>query len=206
MLIRHLMTENPAAVSPETTLGQAYEELRVRKFDCLPVLDQAKHLVGIIQVTDIYEACMNLGRQVALAKPVGEFMVTDVVTVALDAPLELAATLMLKCDVPALPVVDEGKLVGMVTEHEIFKSAAMMLGAGSGTHRVTLVVPDARGQLARIAEIVRDLGLSITNVATFHSEIMQQYKIVLRVHAEVIETLLESLERSGFKVLHACID
>lgn len=206
MLIRHLMTEHPTAVSPDTPLSQAYEQMRDQKFDCLPVLDRDGALVGIIQVTDIYEACMDLGRQVALAKTVGAFMVSPVVTIEMDAPVEQAATLMLKKDVPALPVVDEGKLVGMVTEHEIFKSAAAMLGSGSGTHRLTLVVPDARGQLYRIAEIVKGQDLSITSLATFHSDVLQQYKIVLRVHADVIETLQEALEQSGFKVLHACID
>jgi CBS domain-containing protein len=40
MLIRHVMTENLEAVSPETTLGEAYEQMRAHKFDCLPVLDQ----------------------------------------------------------------------------------------------------------------------------------------------------------------------
>lgn len=206
MLIRHLMTDNPTAVSPDTTLSQAYEQLRDQKFDCLPVLDRDGALVGIIQVTDIYEACMDLGRQVALTKAVGAFMVSPVVTIAMDAPVELAATLMLQHDVPALPVIDEGKLVGMVTEHEIFKSAAAMLGAGSGTHRLTLVVPDARGQLYRIAEIVKGQGLSITSLATFHSEVLLQYKIVLRVHADVIENLQVALEDSGFKVLHSCIE
>lgn len=206
MLIRHLMTEHPTAVSPDTTLNEAYEQLRNQNYDCLPVLDQGQNLVGIIQVTDILEACMNLGRQDALAKSVGEFMVSPVVTIALDAPVEQAASLMLKKDVPALPVVDEGKLVGMVTEHEIFQSAAKMLGAGSSTYRLTLVVPDARGQLFRIAEIVKGLGLSITSLATFQSDVLQQYKIVLRVHADVIETLQESLERAGFKVLHSCVD
>lgn len=206
MLIRHLMTEHPTAVSPDTSLSQAYEQLRDQKFDCLPVLDRDGALVGIIQVTDIYEACMDLGRQVALTKSVGAFMVSPVVTIETDAPVERAATLMLQKDVPALPVMDDGKLVGMVTEHEIFKSAAAMLGSGSGTYRLTLVVPDARGQLYRIAEIVKGLGLSITSLATFHSEVLQQYKIVLRVHADVIEELEGSLEQSGFKVLHSCVD
>lgn len=206
MLIRHVMTENPEAVSPETTLGAAYEQMRGHKFDCLPVLDQDRNLVGILQMTDVYEACMSLGRQASLPKPVGEFMVSPVVTIGLDDPVEKAATLMRRRDIPALPVVDDGQLVGMVTTHEIFKATAVMLGAGSGTHRITIVVPEAKGQLARIGEVIRNSGHSIANVATFHSDIIQQYKIVLRLNADVIEPLLEALERNGFKVLHTCID
>jgi acetoin utilization protein AcuB len=206
MLIRNVMTENPDAVSPNSTLGEAYELMRNRKFDCLPVMDKARNLVGIIQVTDIYEACMHLGRQGALPKPVGEFMVTPVVTIGLDEPVEKAAALMLKRDIPAIPVVEDEKLVGMVTEHEIFRTTSTMLGAESGTTRITIVVPETKGQLAKIAELVRDAGLSLTNVATFHSSVLDQFQIVLRLHADVIEPLLDALERAGFKVLHTCID
>jgi acetoin utilization protein AcuB len=149
---------------------------------------------------------MHLGRLGALPKAVGEFMVSPVVTIDIDAPVEKAATLMRRRDIPALPVLDEGRLVGMVTTYEIFKATAEMLGASSGTTRITIVVPEAKGQLARIGEIIRNSGHSIANLATFHSDFMEQYKIVLRLNAEVIEPLLESLERHGFKVLHTCID
>jgi acetoin utilization protein AcuB len=206
MIVRHVMIEDITTVSPDTTLQEAYDVIESKHYDCLPVRDDAKHVVGIIQLTDIYEACMKHGRQVALAKPVSEVMSRTLVTIHPDEVVERAAKIMLEHDVPMLPVVEEGQLVGILNEADIFKAFSEMLGAGSRTSRLTLVVPDRRGALARIAEIIRDAGISITNVATFYSPFFHQYKVVVRVETEEYQPLVELLDHHGYKVMHATID
>lgn len=206
MIVRNVMIEDVTTVSPEDTLQQAYDVLGQKGYDCLPVKNAAKQLVGIIQLTDIYEACMKDGRQVALPKPVKDVMITSVVTIHPDEIIERAAKLMLQRDVPMLPVVDDGELKGVIHESDLFRSFGEMLGVDSGTTRLTLVVPDRKGQLARISEIIRDAGVSITHVATFHSSVMDQYKVVVRVETESTRPLVELLEQYGFKVINVTID
>jgi len=200
MIVRNVMTEDVTTVSPDDTLQRAYEIINTKKYDCLPVM--AGRLVGIIQLTDIYEACMKEGRQAALPRKVKEVMVPNPVTVAPTDLLETAAKKMFQHDVPLLPVVEGDQLVGVINEHDIFKAFADLLGVNSGTTRLTLVVPDRRGQLARIGEIIRDAGMTIRNVATFRSSILDQYQIIVRVETDASRPLVELLEQHGYKVLH----
>ena len=81
-----------------------------------------------------------------------------------------------------------------------------MLGVNSGTTRLTMVVPERRGQLARIAEIIRDAGVSITHLSTFHSKVLQQYSIIVRVETVSSKPLVELLEQHGYKVMRVDVD
>lgn len=204
MIVRTIMTEDVTTVSPDDTLQQAYDIIQTKKYDCLPVM--ADQLVGIIQLTDIYDACMKEGRQVALVRKVSEVMVANPLTVQPDDLIETAAKTMFQRDVPLLPVIENGELVGIVNEHDIFRAFGEMLGVDSQTTRLTLVVPDRRGQLARIAEIIRDAGVPIRNLATFRSSILDQYQVIVRVETNATRPLVELLEQHGFKVLHMAVD
>lgn len=201
MFVRNVMIEDVTSVSPEDTLQRAYDLIQTKKYDCLPVMTDRTHLVGIIQLTDIYEACMQHGRQMALPMQVKEVMKTPI-TIHPDAPVERAAKLLFDRDIPMLPVVEDGELKGVINEADIFKSFGEMLGVDSSTTRLTLIAPDRKGQLARISEIIRDAGVSITHLATFHSSVFEQYKIVVRVETNSSKPLVELLEQHGFKVIH----
>ncbi|MFZ5814795.1 MAG: CBS domain-containing protein [Bacillota bacterium] len=202
MIVRNVMIEDVTSVSPDDTLQRAYDVIQTKHYDCLPVLDQTRHLVGVIQLTDIYEACMKEGRQVALPRKVSEVMVPNPVTISPDDLIETAAKVLLQRDIPFLPVVENGVLKGIINESDIFKAFGEMLGVNSNTTRLTLVVPDRRGQLARIAEIIRDAGVAIRNLATFRLSVLDQYQVVVRVETNSTKPLVELLEQHGFKVIH----
>ncbi len=204
MIIRNVMVDNVTSVSPNDTLQQAYDLIQISHHDCLPVMD-GPQLVGIIQLTDIYAECMKSGRQGALPLPVRQVMIGTPITINPDDLIESAAKLMLQHDIPFLPVVENGRLVGAIGESDLFKSFAEMLGVNSGTTRLTLVVPEKKGQLARIAEIIRDAGVSITHLATFHT-VMDQYKVIVRVETDSSKPLVELLSQHGYKVIHVQVD
>lgn len=206
MIVRNVMIEDVTTVSPDDTLQRAYEVIQTKHYDCLPVMDGDRHLVGVIQLTDIYEACMKEGRQTALSRKVSEVMVPHPITVSPDDLIESAAKILFTRDIPMLPVVENGVLRGVINESDIFKAFGEMLGVDSNTTRLTLVVPDRRGQLARIAEIIRDAGVTIRNLATFRSSVRDQYQIVVRVETNTTKPLVELLEQHGFKVIHVEVD
>lgn len=206
MIVRNVMIEDVTTVSPEDTLQHAYDVIQTKRYECLPVRDIRNHLVGIIQLLDIYEACMKDGRQSALPRKVKEVMVTNIVTVSADELIERAAKIMLQRDIPLLPVVEDDNLKGVIHQSDLFRSMSEMLGVDSNTTRLTLVVPDRKGQLARIAEIIRDAGVSITHVATFHSKVFEQYKVIVRVETETTRPLVELLEQHGYKVINVAVD
>jgi acetoin utilization protein AcuB len=205
VLVRNVMIEDVTSVSPDDTLQHAYDLLKAKRYDCLPVTS-AKTIVGIIQLTDIYEACMKEGPQTVLPKLVGAFMTTDLITIDTDDILERAAKTMLRRDIPMLPVVEDGVFKGILNESDIFRAFGEMLGVDSGTTRLTLVVPDRKGALARITEIIRNAGVSISHLATFQSKTFNQYKLVVRVETDLAKPLVELLDQHGYKVLHIAND
>jgi acetoin utilization protein AcuB len=206
MFVRNVMIEDVTAVAPEDPLQRAYDLMHGKRYDCLPVTTGPKRLAGIIQLTDIYEACMQHGREAGLALQVKDFMTKNLVTIRPDEPIERAAKLLFQRDIPFLPVVEDGQFKGIINEADIFKSFGDMLGVDSGTVRLTLVVGERKGQLARIAEIIRDAGVSITHLATFYSDTFDQYRIVVRVETDNHRPLVELLEQHGYKVMHADVD
>lgn len=206
MFVRNVMIEDVTVVSPDDTLQKAYDLIQTKHYDCLPVMGEHRMLAGIIQVTDIYEACMKDGRQATLPLPVRQFMTHHAVTVTPDTLIEEAALVMFEKDIPLIPVLEDGRLVGVVNESDIFRCFAEMLGVNSGTTRLTLLVPERRGQLARIAEIIRDAGISITHLSTFQSKVLHQYHLVVRVETQSTRPLVELLEQHGYKVNHVDVD
>jgi acetoin utilization protein AcuB len=114
-------------VRPEAQLAEAAQLMKDRQVRHLPAVDEAGRLVGIVTDRDLRQAIFDpairerVGKAAeALAElPVREVMTWGVVTVGPDTDLRFAARVMREQKVGALPVVDGGKLVGLVTETDL---------------------------------------------------------------------------------------
>jgi acetoin utilization protein AcuB len=114
MLVRDLMTRDPITVLPKETLAQARAKMFSRKIRRLPVLS-GKDLVGIISESDIRRCDAPLASTF-----VEEVMVPDAVTVESSATAEHAVSLLTKNAIGSLPVLERGKLVGMVSAKDLW--------------------------------------------------------------------------------------
>jgi CBS domain-containing protein len=120
--VRHWMTPNPITITLQTTLPEARQLMEKHYIRRLPVINNGK-LVGVVTRGDIREAQasfttssvfeLNYVLDRLTAK---EFMAYEPITVAPDAPIGEAARLMLQHKIGGLPVVENGDLVGMITE------------------------------------------------------------------------------------------
>lgn len=127
--VRDWMTQSPLTVRPELSAVEAYERMRDRKVHRLPVVDGTGRLVGIVTRSDI-EGAVSFQRndagwheaRFALAgTAVSEVMTGNPLTIAPDASMRQATALMLDHHLSGLPVVDDGQLVGIITETDIFR-------------------------------------------------------------------------------------
>jgi acetoin utilization protein AcuB len=125
-IVRSWMTHHPITITPQTTLPEAKQLMSDYHIRRLPVVNKDK-LVGIVTWCDINRAESSIGtllniydfqfRRARLTAR--EFMSTALVTIAPDATIEEAAGLMIEHKISGLPVVEDGNLMGMITETDI---------------------------------------------------------------------------------------
>ncbi len=127
-LVKDWMTRDPVVISPKTTLPQAYQLMKERRIRRLPVVDHGK-LVGIVSLGDVREASPSDATTLSIYElnyllaqlAVERIMTRDVQSVGPDATIREAARLMLERKIGGLPVVEAGKVVGILTESDIFR-------------------------------------------------------------------------------------
>ena len=128
MYVRSRMSKNPITITRETTIAEALDIMRNNSIRRLPVMEKDK-LVGIVTERDL-EVSPSPATSLSvfeinylLAKmKIGDVLPKrqNVITVSPDALLEEAALLMRDHKIGALPVCEDGKLVGIITETNIF--------------------------------------------------------------------------------------
>jgi acetoin utilization protein AcuB len=131
MRIRMLMSAKPITVDPDTSMLDAHQRMREERIRHLVVTDHDR-VVGIVTDRDVR---LNLPSRATslsvwevnylLARlTVGEVMTRAVIVIDPDRPASEAARLMLDHKIGALPVVDEGRLVGIITESDFVRAMA----------------------------------------------------------------------------------
>jgi acetoin utilization protein AcuB len=175
MLVSNIMTPDPLTVSDKTAIDEALKLMREKKVRRLPVLNAKGKLVGIVAEKDILYASPSPATSLSIHEihylvsklTVGEIMTKDVFTVTDDTPLEEAARIMADNRIGALPVMREGKLVGIVTETDIFKAFLRLLGAREPGVRLTMKMPEGQGLLPLCTETITKLGGRVLALTTW---------------------------------------
>ncbi len=126
--VRDWMTANPVTISPNTSLADAHRLMKQKRVRRLPVVENGR-LVGIVALSDILEAEPSGATTLSIYEinyllaelKIEKIMKRNVITVTPDTPIREAAELMLTHKIGGLPVVQDGKLVGIITESDIFR-------------------------------------------------------------------------------------
>jgi acetoin utilization protein AcuB len=203
------MTANPVVVHPETSFQDALQLLRERKIRRLPVVDKRGDLVGIVVEKDllyaspspvtslnVYEAHYLLSK---LA--IQDVMTKRVITICDDCPLEEAARIMIDHKIGSLPIVQGKKVVGIITETDVFKVMVEALGGRTKGIRIVARVPEVTGELARVTARIAELKGNIVSLAVFLDRDAQHREITLKVQGVTREVLLAAMQETGAEIL-----
>ncbi|MCC2274412.1 CBS domain-containing protein [Streptomyces sp. ET3-23] len=126
MEIKYAMSSPPASVPPEATLEEAARRMADAKAGALPVVQDGR-VIGVLTDRDLVVRAMAHG--LSSRTRAEEVMSTDPVTVTADTPVTAALHAMRSINVRHLPVVDDGRLVGMVSFDDLFTYLSAQLGA-----------------------------------------------------------------------------
>ncbi|HEX9076201.1 MAG TPA: CBS and ACT domain-containing protein [Anaerolineae bacterium] len=209
MLVRTRMTANPIVVHPDTSFEDALQLLREKKIRRLPVVDKEGNLVGIVVEKDLLYASPSPATSLSVFEvhyllsklQVKDVMTKRVITVGEDCPLEEAARIMVDHKIGSLPIVREKKVVGIITETDIFRMMAEALGGREKGVRVAMRIPEVKGELAKIAGQVAELGGNIIAVATFVASDIQHREITMKVQGVKKDDLVPALEKAGAQIM-----
>ena len=212
MIIARRMTRNPVTATPDMSIGEASDLMKREKVHRLPVLDKDKNLVGVITEKDILHASPSPASSLSIHEmayllsklTVRKLMTKDPVTITEDTTVEEAARLMSDQDLSCLPVVNGSKLVGIVTKSDMFRILLELFGARHYGVRLSFLVEDkpgtiarisqAPGTIARISQALADKGLDIISFGTFAGTDPTNAICTIKVQGCTIEDLVEIIK------------
>jgi acetoin utilization protein AcuB len=119
MLVRDRMSSPAVVARPDTSFQQALALMQEHGIRRLPVVDAEQRLIGIVAQRDLLVAAL---RFLTSRVDVTEVMARNVVTVMPNTTLTDVARTMLERKIGGLPVIDNGRLVGMITESDLFRA------------------------------------------------------------------------------------
>lgn len=193
MLVRKWMSKNPIIIEESASLSQAINLLKEHKIRRVPVLKKGQ-LVGIISDRDLKEASPSKVTSLDIWElhylmskiEVRSIMTKNPITVSPDTTLERAAILMFDNRIGGLPVVDkEGKLVGILTEQDVFKALINITGARFAANRISIIIADQPGTIKEVMDIMRKHQFKYNSILTTLEGIPEGYReVLIRFQAE----------------------
>ena len=177
MLVQDVMQTKLLTVTPATTLPEALRLTAQRGVRHLPVVD-GDRLVGILSDRDLKRAMASSATSLEAHElnylldrlRVDEIMTRTVITIAPMFPIEAAARIMLQEKIGALPVIESGQLVGLVTETDVLRLFVRALGGFEPSTRLDVVVGNRPHALAEVVQAVEASGAEISSLVTLAGE------------------------------------
>jgi acetoin utilization protein AcuB len=207
MLVKERMTRDPISIRPDTPVTEAQAMMKREKIHHLPVLDKDDRLVGIVTEKDLLYASPSVATTLSvyemtslLAKlSVDRMMTRNVVTIGEDVPIEEAARIMADRKIGGLPILRGKALVGLITETDLFKVFIELFSARDKGVRLTITLANEKGELAKIAAAIAQVGGNIIALGTFPGEDPTVGRCTIKVDgvsAERLKAVISPLARS----------
>ncbi|HHZ02924.1 MAG TPA: CBS domain-containing protein [Tissierellia bacterium] len=207
MYVKNRMTKNPYTIEANAPISDAVALLKEKGLKRLPVVDGEK-VVGILTQSDIHKVSPTKATSLSIFEinyllsklTVNDAMTKKIITIDANSLLEEAAVIMRENRIGTLPVVENDKLVGIITESDIFDALIDLLGFKDSGSRITIEAKDVPGAMADIAATFKSLGINITHIAVFAGDGVRE--IIIRCTASETDELEKKLNEQGYRVKH----
>ena len=210
MRIRDIMSTNVVTVTEDTLVNDAKKIMEAHKIRRLPVMKKDK-LVGLVTKHMLLEAAPSPATSLSIWElhyllskmTVKEIMVKNPFTISPDMPVEEALQLGQDKGFGAFPVVEDGRLVGVVTESDIVRVMTRVLGVKEKGKRIGLKASNEFGNMKKIMGILDKHKTVLLSMMSLPPEEWEtEWLVVLRVMSEDAQPIAKELESSGFTVTY----
>ncbi|HOV79667.1 MAG TPA: CBS domain-containing protein [Bacillota bacterium] len=208
MFVRNHMTKSPITINPKTGIFDALEIMKKHKIRRLPVVSEGK-VIGMVTEKELLTVSPSPATSLSiyemnylLAKmTVEEAMVKDPLTVTPDTTIEEAALLMRERKIGSLPVLDDGKLVGIITATDIFDALVKFFGYGRAGTRLVVEAGEREGLLADVIKLINDFNIPILDIIYLAKD-NQNIEMMLRLGTVEYAPLVEAMKKMGLKLTY----
>lgn len=210
MFVGWYMTRNPLTVTPKTPVIAARELMNEHKVRHLPVLDSSGRLQGIITDRDIRKAWASPATTLSVYEltyllqkiTVDSIMTRPVVSVTPDTTIERATAILHEQRIGALPVVQLGKLVGLISSSDLVGVLLKAIGVAEDSSRITLLVDNRSAVIEWVTHIIHQAGINIRSIMTLSLPGCDScWELTLRVNLALKSAAIEALTQAGLQVI-----
>jgi acetoin utilization protein AcuB len=207
------MTKNPITIQVGASIAELSTLMKENKLKKVPVLDGEK-LVGIVTDKDVDRVSPSGATLLSvfeisalLAKTtVKDAMTKDVVTCTPDTYIEDAAILMRQNKINALVVVEDEKVVGIITESDMLSSLIAMLGGNTEGNQYIIETEDVPGVLNRVGGITHDMGINMNNFVFTQRTADGKAELLIKTSKDGrIKEVADAFRLAGFTVKQASV-
>ena len=190
MLVQEWMTKEVFHIGPDTSMMKASRLMKDKNIRRLPVLDDNQRVIGIISDRDIKEASPSKATTLDMHELyylLSELKVKDIMTknphcAREKDSVEGVALILMEKGFGGMPVVDDdNKLVGIITESDIFKVLTSITGVQSGGMQLAFDLPNQRGMLRPVLDALGERGQSFVSILTSHTPDLPVRRVYIRV-------------------------
>jgi acetoin utilization protein AcuB len=206
MIVEEIMKTDIATLSPTDTIADAMKLMETKKIRHIPIIDSQRQLVGLVTVANIREATPSIFRANEhpedLKKPLETIMECDIITGHPLDFVEEVAGLFYEHKISCIPIINDRKLVGIVTETDLLRTLVELTGAHQPGSQIEIKVPNLAGILSDITNVIKKRKANILSVLVYPDKTDEHFKIlVLRVQTMNPTALIQDLKQAGHHVL-----
>ncbi|KAA0549072.1 CBS domain-containing protein [Bacillus sp. BGMRC 2118] len=198
MIVQEIMKKDVITLSITDTIAKAKLLMFENRIRHLPVVDEDRAVVGLITRSDIYKSILADGDE--NRSLVGEVMNKNVITGhPLDFVEEVSA-IFYEHKIGCLPIVSDGKLIGIITETDMLHTLVQLTGANQPGSQLEIRVPNKAGMLSEVAAIMKQRKVNILSVLVYPSTDELHKTLVFRVQTMNPLVLIQDLKANQYDV------
>jgi acetoin utilization protein AcuB len=210
MKVGEIMSTNVVTVTEDTLVDDAKKIMDAHRIRRLPVMKKDK-LVGLVTKHMLLEAAPSPATSLniwelhyLLSKmTVNKIMVKNPFTIFPDMPVEEALQLGQEKGYGGFPVVEDGRLVGVVTESDIVRMMTRVLGVKEKGKRIDIRASNKFGNMKKVMDVLDKSKTVLLSMMTLPPEEWEkEWLVVLRVQSDDVKPIAEDLKSAGFKVTY----
>lgn len=207
MIVEEIMKTNVITLTQNHSINDAYKLMLHHKIRHLPIVDENKHLLGIVSDRDIRDALPSIlidsnKQRNVLVKPIKTIMKTNIIT---GHPLDFVeeiGTVFYEHPISCLPIVKEHTLVGIITKTDLLHTLVELTGAHQPSSQIEIKAPNRAGVLSEMTSVFLKRKTNILSILVYPYKHDEKYKmIVIRVQTINPTSLIEDLKHAGYQVL-----